>query len=43
MAGFTTAFGIALMFFTTASRVEMFSSTAAFAAVEVVFIGSVSA
>jgi hypothetical protein len=29
MAGFTTAFGAALMLFTTASRIEIFSSTAA--------------
>jgi hypothetical protein len=29
MAGFTTAFGVALMLFTTASRIEIFSSTAA--------------
>jgi hypothetical protein len=29
MAGFTTAFGVALILFTTASRIEIFSSTAA--------------
>jgi hypothetical protein len=28
MAGFTTAFGVALMLFTTASRIEIFTSTA---------------
>ncbi|XPS92847.1 hypothetical protein M3J09_002224 [Ascochyta lentis] len=37
---FTAVFSIALAWFTDARKVEIFSATAAFAAVEVVFIGS---
>ena len=37
---FTTLFAMALAVFTDAKQVEVFSATAAFAAVEVVFIGS---
>lgn len=40
---FTTIFSVALALFTGAKKIEIFSATAAFAAVEVVFIGSVSA
>ncbi|KAK8038927.1 hypothetical protein PG993_007338 [Apiospora rasikravindrae] len=39
---FTTLFAIALAVFTDAKKVEIFSATAAFAAVEVVYIGSTS-
>ncbi|KAF2115037.1 hypothetical protein BDV96DRAFT_493735 [Lophiotrema nucula] len=39
--GFTTLFAISLATFSSARRLEIFASTAAFAAVEVVFIGSV--
>ena len=38
---FTAIFSLALSFFTTANKGEIFAATAAFAAVEVVFIGSV--
>ncbi|KAF2144253.1 uncharacterized protein K452DRAFT_223706 [Aplosporella prunicola CBS 121167] len=41
MIGFTAAFAFSLAIFTPARRLEIFASTAAFAAVEVVFIGSV--
>ena len=37
---FTTVFAVLLALFTSAKRVEIFSATAAFAAVEVVFVGS---
>jgi hypothetical protein len=37
---FTTLFAVALALFTGAKKVEIFSATAAFAAVEVVYIGS---
>lgn len=37
---FTTLFAVALAVLTNAKQVEVFSATAAFAAVEVVFIGS---
>ncbi|KAK8094238.1 hypothetical protein PG997_000923 [Apiospora hydei] len=40
---FTTIFAFALAFFTDAKKVEIFSATAAFAAVEVVYVGSTSA
>ncbi|PVH83441.1 hypothetical protein DL98DRAFT_513322 [Cadophora sp. DSE1049] len=40
MAIFTAAFASILVVFTSAKEVEIFASTAAFAAVEVVFIGS---
>ncbi|KAL1599491.1 hypothetical protein SLS60_007294 [Paraconiothyrium brasiliense] len=40
MAGFTVVFALALACFTNARRLEIAASTAAFAAVEVVFIGS---
>ncbi|KAL2066006.1 hypothetical protein VTL71DRAFT_2077 [Oculimacula yallundae] len=40
MIGMTFAFAAALTFGTSARRIEIFSATAAFAAVEVVFIGS---
>ncbi|KAK8006695.1 hypothetical protein PG991_012992 [Apiospora marii] len=39
---FTTIFSIALAIFTDAKKIEIFSATAAFAAVEVVYIGSTS-
>ncbi|KAI1324696.1 hypothetical protein F5Y16DRAFT_402109 [Xylariaceae sp. FL0255] len=39
---FTSAFAVALATFTNAKRIEIFSATAAFAAVEVVFVGSTS-
>ncbi|KAH4343655.1 hypothetical protein HBH98_145270 [Parastagonospora nodorum] len=39
---FTAIFSVALAVFTSACKVEIFSATAAFAAVEVVFIGSSS-
>ena len=39
---FTTVFAITLALFTGAKKVEVFSATAAFAAVEVVYIGSTS-
>jgi hypothetical protein len=39
---FTTVFSVALALFTGAKKVEVFSATAAFAAVEVVYIGSTS-
>ncbi|KAK7977833.1 hypothetical protein PG996_003883 [Apiospora saccharicola] len=39
---FTTLFAVALAVFTDAKKVEIFSATAAFAAVEVVYIGSTS-
>ncbi|KAH4014499.1 hypothetical protein HBI70_177620 [Parastagonospora nodorum] len=39
---FTAIFSVALAVFTSARKVEIFSATAAFAAVEVVFIGSSS-
>ncbi|KAH0551432.1 hypothetical protein GP486_007354 [Trichoglossum hirsutum] len=42
MIGFTTVFAAALATFTSARRVEIFAATATFAAVEVVFIGSVT-
>jgi hypothetical protein len=37
---FTTLFALSLALFTGARKVEIFSATAAFAAVEVVYIGS---
>ncbi|KAL2011660.1 hypothetical protein VTN00DRAFT_4378 [Thermoascus crustaceus] len=40
--GFTALFSFAFAIFTSARRVEIFAATAAFAAVEVVFVGSVS-
>ncbi|KAF2725246.1 hypothetical protein K431DRAFT_300152 [Polychaeton citri CBS 116435] len=40
MAGFTIIFALVLAIFTNARRLEIAASTAAFAAVEVVFIGS---
>lgn len=39
---FTSLFAITLALFTGAKKVEIFSATAAFAAVEVVYIGSTS-
>lgn len=39
---FTSVFAAALAIFTNAKRIEIFSATAAFAAVEVVFVGSTS-
>ncbi|KAI0517497.1 hypothetical protein F5B22DRAFT_603218 [Xylaria bambusicola] len=39
---FTSIFAAALAIFTNAKRIEIFSATAAFAAVEVVFVGSTS-
>lgn len=39
---FTAVFAAALSLFTDAKKIEVFSSTAAFAAVEVVFVGSTS-
>ncbi|KAH3995500.1 hypothetical protein HBH68_165940 [Parastagonospora nodorum] len=39
---FTAIFSVALAVFTSARKVEIISATAAFAAVEVVFIGSSS-
>jgi hypothetical protein len=40
---FTATFSVTLSLFTQAKKVEIFSATATFAAVEVVFIGSTSA
>ncbi|KAI0384840.1 hypothetical protein F5Y04DRAFT_293134 [Hypomontagnella monticulosa] len=40
MLGFTIAFSVSLTVFTDAKKIEVYSVTAAFAAVEVVFIGS---
>ena len=40
MIVFTAVFSAVLTVFTNAKRIEVFSATAAFAAVEVVFIGS---
>lgn len=37
---FTAIFAVALTVFTNARKIEVYSATAAFAAVEVVFIGS---
>jgi hypothetical protein len=39
---FTTLFAFALALFTNSRKIEIFSATAAFAAVEVVYIGTVS-
>ncbi|KAI9685543.1 MAG: hypothetical protein M1822_004401 [Bathelium mastoideum] len=39
---FTTVFAVSLALFTEAKKIEIFSATAAFAAVEVVFVGSTS-
>lgn len=39
---FTTIFSVTLALFTGAKKAEILAATAAFAAVEVVFIGSVS-
>ncbi|KAJ9640277.1 hypothetical protein H2199_005816 [Coniosporium tulheliwenetii] len=40
MIGITAAFAAILSFFSSARRIEIFTATAGFAAVEVVFIGS---
>lgn len=40
--GFSVLFSISLAVFTSAQRIEIFAATAAFASVQVVFVGSTS-